>query len=232
MWDLIEVGIFCRGGIAYGNIVEPDRVNTRLGKFILGEAATKAVDLERSGKGCCIFSDVELPSEISGKKLFRYDPFIVNKKPNDCSITDELRWYLFPEGVGQHNFNKTDGKMSLLSLMRVVSMLRFSPMFRWNASNNAGEIHLASGIETISSGVSIFTKQLDYKMYSEHLIGHLSTNRSNQIKGRTMKTWRSEILAVFRARKPNRVAGGFSPPAPTPPCMRVRTGRFTKVIGS
>ena len=28
---------------------------------------------------------------------------------------------------------------------------------------------------------------------------------------------------------PNRVAGGFSPPAPTPPRMRVRTGRFTVV---
>ena len=29
----------------------------------------------------------------------------------------------------------------------------------------------------------------------------------------------------------NRVAGGFSPPAPTPPGMRVRTGRFTKITG-
>ncbi len=25
----------------------------------------------------------------------------------------------------------------------------------------------------------------------------------------------------------NRVARGFNPPAPTTPCMRVRTGRFT-----
>jgi len=29
----------------------------------------------------------------------------------------------------------------------------------------------------------------------------------------------------------NRVAGGFSPPAPTTPRMRVRTGRFTETIG-
>ena len=29
----------------------------------------------------------------------------------------------------------------------------------------------------------------------------------------------------------NRVAGGFNPPAPTAPCMRVRTGRFTKITG-
>jgi len=31
---------------------------------------------------------------------------------------------------------------------------------------------------------------------------------------------------------PNRVAGGFSPPAPTAPRMRVRTGRFIKVAES
>jgi len=31
--------------------------------------------------------------------------------------------------------------------------------------------------------------------------------------------------------KLNRVAGGFSPPAPTPPGMRVRTGRFDRITG-
>ena len=32
-------------------------------------------------------------------------------------------------------------------------------------------------------------------------------------------------------KSPNRVAGGFSPPAPTPPGMRVRTGRFDRITG-
>ena len=36
---------------------------------------------------------------------------------------------------------------------------------------------------------------------------------------------RTKCLRVF-----NRVAGGFSPPAPTPPGMRVHTGRFTEMI--
>ncbi len=37
---------------------------------------------------------------------------------------------------------------------------------------------------------------------------------------------------LFQKRKRvNRVAGGFNPPAPTTPCMRVRTGRFTKITG-
>jgi hypothetical protein len=40
-------------------------------------------------------------------------------------------------------------------------------------------------------------------------------------------------LKVAKKRKTasNRVAGGFSPPAPTPPGMRVRTGRFDRITG-
>jgi hypothetical protein len=37
------------------------------------------------------------------------------------------------------------------------------------------------------------------------------------------------VIELFKVS--NRVAGGFSPPAPTPPGMRVRTGRFTKITG-
>lgn len=198
MWELTKAGIYCRGGISYGNIVEPDRVNNRLGKFILGEAATNAVDLERSGKGCRIFSDIALPSEISGKIKFMYQPFIGNKNPNDCSVTDELRWYLFPKGIEKYDINNSDNKLSLISLMRLVSLLRYSPIFRWNASNKDGQIHLASGIETLSSGASIFTKEIDFRFNSESIIGHLTENRSNRNRVKVMKMWRSEISSVFK----------------------------------
>jgi len=47
-----------------------------------------------------------------------------------------------------------------------------------------------------------------------------------------------EVIYIFAKNKwitsvnsANRVAGGFSPPSPTPPRMRVRTGRFTEVTG-
>jgi len=39
-----------------------------------------------------------------------------------------------------------------------------------------------------------------------------------------------ELICYFvQYNMHNRVAGGFSPPAPTPPCVRVRTGRFTNL---
>ena len=202
MWALIKSGVLCRGGIAYGNIVEPDRVNTSLGRFVLGEAATKAVDMEKSGKGCRIFSDVDLPSEISGKKLFRHEPFHGNKNPNDCSITDEFRWYLFPNGISNHEYHDRNNKASVLAIMKAVSMLKYSPMFGWNVSNRAGEIQVASSIDTLTSGVSILAPELNYNMPSEYLIGHLKSQRSNALKNKLLKTWTTEINGLFKQRKP------------------------------
>src|SRR5688572_16342048 len=37
----VKQGLLCRGGIAFGDIIEPDSVNSRIGAFIAGEAATK-----------------------------------------------------------------------------------------------------------------------------------------------------------------------------------------------
>lgn len=195
MWKLVREGIFCRGGIAYGKIVEPDRVNNRLGGFILGEAATKAVDLEKSGKGCRIFSDTGLPSKMKIHISLLSPVFVSNKNPNDCLLTNELRWYLFPKGIIDEQPNK---RASLVHLMRLVALLRYSPMFRWNESNEEGEIHLASSIETLSSGSSIFTKRIDFKFLSENLIGKLRENRSNKKRISALKEWRSKISSVFR----------------------------------
>ena len=47
---------------------------------------------------------------------------------------------------------------------------------------------------------------------------------------RSGKEFCAEVIRAGEAT-PNRVAGGFSPPAPTPPGMRVRTGRFDEVTG-
>lgn len=36
MWKTVLGGILCRGGLASGQIVEPDKINTKLGMFICG----------------------------------------------------------------------------------------------------------------------------------------------------------------------------------------------------
>jgi hypothetical protein len=53
----------------------------------------------------------------------------------------------------------------------------------------------------------------------------------NAILEKQMKYGSRLVTLSPKKIDPNRVAGGFSPPAPTPPGMRVRTGRFTKITG-
>ena len=59
MWKSLLGGILCRGGLAYGQIVEPDKINTKLGMFVCGGAVTDAVKLEESGKGARVFINSE-----------------------------------------------------------------------------------------------------------------------------------------------------------------------------
>jgi hypothetical protein len=195
MWAAVSKGLLCRGGIAFGDIIEPDSVNIRLGEFILGEAVTKAVDRERAGKGCRIFSDNDLPSEVSGAKHFSFEPFVGNKNPNDCSVTDELRWFLFPDGVSKHDHAQVDRRQTLSRLMEAIAALRFSPKFRWNASTPDGALHLASSVDTISSGVRALTDELDYQMEARSLISSLQSNRSAEAEAHAFARWRQEIGA-------------------------------------
>lgn len=50
MWESVNAGLLSRGGISYGEIVEPDKINRAIGHFILGGAVTRAVGLEKREK--------------------------------------------------------------------------------------------------------------------------------------------------------------------------------------
>lgn len=196
MWNTVRNGILCRGGISYGNIIEPNLINNRIGKFILGEAVTKAVDMERAGKGCRIFSDVELPTEMSGKIHPKYDAFVGLKNPTDCSIVDEFRWYTLRNKSKQSSIDaRLSDREVAEGLMELASRLLYSPDFGWNASSRAGEIHLASSIETITSNLEHIkgTPQLNFA--SEYTMGNLNVNRSHDAQKRIFALWKDEISA-------------------------------------
>lgn len=69
MWKSVLGGLLCRGGIANGQIVEPDKINTKLGMFICGGAVTDAVRLEGAGKGARVFIKQELVSELKKSQI-------------------------------------------------------------------------------------------------------------------------------------------------------------------
>jgi hypothetical protein len=200
MWASTRKGLLSRGGIAYGDIIEPDKVNTSIGRFVLGEAATKAVEFEKLGKGCRIFSDVDLPSELSGRYYYRHEPFIGLKNPIDCSTVDEFRWFIFPDEIRKGATLDTNGEIVTTALMELVCMLCHSPQFGWNVASHQGAVQVASSVETLSSCVALFNKQLDYKVSSESLMGNLQSSRGERVLRRRLALVRSEIAAAFATR--------------------------------
>ena len=61
MWKNLRAGVLCRAGLSYGQIVQPDATNRKIGHFVCGDAVTRAAHLETRGKGARIFVDTKLP---------------------------------------------------------------------------------------------------------------------------------------------------------------------------
>lgn len=191
MWECIKAGVFCRGGITYGDIVEPDKINQSLGKFILGEAVTRAVALERTGKGCRIFSDQQSIIEQPILGHLEVHPFVGIKNPINCQIADEFRWYLYPEGISPQTLTKESNSIQVTSFMYLVALLHYSPLFKWNTSTSAGKVHIASSIETISRCTGLFSSSLETELTfsSEYILEGLSENRKDQVVNNVYSTW-------------------------------------------
>lgn len=99
--DLMQInartGIFCRGGMSYGDVITTEDP-IPFGQFILGDAVTRAVSLESMGKGARIFLDSNLHNEIT---LLFPEVFKLNTNEIMVEIVNhfngdycyELRWY-------------------------------------------------------------------------------------------------------------------------------------------
>lgn len=174
MWKTTSRGILCRGGIAYGEIVEPDSVNIKLGKFICGKAVTKAVKLEETGKGARVFVDDEIPSKISPH--IPVEAFRQSINPLNYSYVDEFMWALYPNKLAQTSIkNSPDSKERLKKILALISLLRFSPKYRWNISSGEGKIQVASTIDTVSSITDILQDKFNYKFNCNTIIDNLDT---------------------------------------------------------
>lgn len=172
MWESTSSGILCRGGMSYGEIVEPDSVNVQLGKFICGKAATQAVKLEGSGKGARIFIDETVPSEVCFS--IQEEAFRPNINPIDFSYLDEFMWGLYPQKISQtHSLNSPDSKNRLNKILTLVSLLRFSPKFGWNVTSNEGKLQVASTMDSISSVTTKLQDCFDYHFSCNTMINSL-----------------------------------------------------------
>lgn len=174
MWKCILGGVLCRGGIANGQIVEPDKINRKLGMFICGGAVTEAVKLESAGKGARIFIKPELVSELESIPHYAFVP---RKSLIDFSILDEFEWYRFPDSINSKS-GVYNAKRNRVQIVKLVAMLRFSPKFTWNSASLLGEIQVASSIDIISSSI----KDLDLKFEYETILGRLNERSEDKHK--------------------------------------------------
>lgn len=146
----IQHGVLCRGGMAHGEIIETER-NHALGRLILGEAVTTAVNLESPAKGARLLIDQELPTRLYNEDpVFSntmYDMFQPFENPLDYQVYDEFQWYL----VNQID-NLPDCGVKCCSAetrleftkhrLKLANHLLYDPKFGWNARNLQGKIHL------------------------------------------------------------------------------------------
>jgi len=207
MWELTLSGVFCRGGMSYGSIIEPDKVDRRLGAFILGQAVTEAVKLERAGKGCRLFSSVTLPSELMSDRPHRdiiscaadaWDtPFAVIRNPLDGAEVDEFRWYLFRHDLGAELTAHRSQKARLMSLVELLAHLRLSPRFRWNTASPEGLNHIAVSIEALSAHTAGLGDDIDYAQSAQTFFHHPTEHRSIELTKREYATRRTAIKNFF-----------------------------------
>jgi len=193
MWHSTRQGLLCRGGLAYGEIVEPDKVGKSIGQFIVGEAVTKAVELESLGKGCRIFSDIEFPTQLSKSNPSLQLLFSPIKNPLNGTIVDEYKWYMHQKLTLPLFSSSEDKKKAAIDLIELVTLLKHSTKFNWNASSKEGEIHLAVSIETISTATKLFIPTLDYCFNAEYLFGHLTNHRKNSLQEKFYAQYKQQI---------------------------------------
>ena len=162
MWTAMkEKGILCRGGLAYGEIVEVPNVDYELGAFVVGDAVTRAAKNEGRLKGPRITMDETFPQAVW--ETMDDNPAITFLSSDlyhdilnlvDMSEVDEYRWYLFDETF-------LSGSSSILldfkgyveltkQRLMLANVLKYHPRMGWNARNKEGKIHLEAGEFSLS----------------------------------------------------------------------------------
>lgn len=160
MWTMVDKkGILCRGGMSYGDIVEIDKVDHKLGAFIVGDAATNAVKNEGQLKGPRVTMDLSVTDVLQQKMrrdsvamLIAHDLFHNIESMIDMSQVDEYRWYLCDDDIIASS--TILGKKEKIELtkrrLKLANVLRFHPRMGWNTRGQEGLLQLKAGVKSLT----------------------------------------------------------------------------------
>ena len=152
-WKSLRSGLLCRGGMTHGEIVEPKKIGKSIGDFVCGEAVTRSVELERTGKGSRIFID----RHIGGLVYSNTPPNVFEPTSSaiDFKTIDEYLWFALP---AKGNVLYDTPAEHIMDIIDASLRLRFAPHFRWNAVSDEGRLHVGATIERMSMFVNRFCK--------------------------------------------------------------------------
>lgn len=154
MWLNIKGGLLCRGGLSYGEIIEPDLVDIKLGAFICGKAVTEAVKLESVGKGARVFVSDQFSKNLINTTKHSFSYCIDH---SDGRMINEFLWYRYPNIEGTDNFylEKKPSSNGLAKVQSLIKLLEESEQFTWNRKSTAGKIQLDNTIRVIKDSLGL-----------------------------------------------------------------------------
>ena len=194
MHDAVSFGLLCRGGLAVGEIHEPNKVNHALGAYVVGNAVTRAVGFERMGKGTRIFTDQETALHIlEARPKETFQPLI---DPLTGNAVDEWMWYMPVESL-QDEQDLDVLRQVVERLVRSHTMLRYSPKLSWSATTLEGRRQIACSIVAVSDAMVKISGREEYRFSVEHLL-QPGPGRSVRIRKRIAEQFREEILAALK----------------------------------
>ena len=157
MAESVKNGLLCRGGLAYGDIVETNETHA-LGRLIVGKAVTDAVNLEKTAKGTRIFATEWFCKYAQHASCIMFSEeksplfgWVTN--PLDFNSYYEFKWYIKPDIDENSQALKTIYSEENVKITRERLKLAWiivcSPKFRWNCKSKEGKIQIDSSIKSI-----------------------------------------------------------------------------------
>lgn len=197
MHEAVEAGLLCRGGLAFGDVHEPNKIDHSIGAFIVGDAVTRAATYETMGKGMRIFTDSDTASEILLKRPHESFQELIN--PLLGETVDEWLWYS-PEPMLKFSRDRVMLRPAIEKLVSCHAMLRYSPRFAWNAASPEGCRQLACSVVAVSDAMQKLSQGYgEYEFTVEYLSSAMQT-RNDSIRGRVHKQFSEELLGMAMYR--------------------------------
>lgn len=201
MHEAALMGLLCRGGLAFGDIHEPDRVNHSLGAFIVGDAVTRAATYETVGKGMRVFTDPETAKRVMAvRPTENFQPL---SNPLTGDTFDEWRWCAPSQSLrSERNVKRL--RKELERLVGCHTMLRYSPRLAWSVTTPEGCRQIACSVVAVSDAMEQLSGYSGtYQFSVEYLMG-ANHGRSDPVRQRIQQQFVNELLAAIQPNRRSR----------------------------